>query len=321
MRWKKELEDIIYSKKEIKSKKQAISTKNKNIPEKLYRYFSFSHNNNCIYNKKCTNENNCHKSKEKDFDYSYACLKHDMIGLNSPLEFNDPFDSKFRLSSEFGEKLVKHNIMSGKYHDYINITNDQMKIIEKSQSVAKTMQNLFKIDLKDAVDSGEKLLDFYLYPLLNKLKIACFSEINDSILMWSHYTNNHEGFCVEYDFKKFNNHKIMDNLYPVFYKDSLVDISDLFYRTCTGGKLNDLEYYSFVLTKNKEWSYEKEWRYVHDYNEFILNVPKPETVYLGSRISDKNKKMILNLFKNTNVSIFQMKADNTKFKLNLVPIM
>lgn len=30
--------------------------------------------------------------------------------------------------------------------------------------------------------------------------VACFSEAINSIIMWSHYTQNHEGFALEYDF-------------------------------------------------------------------------------------------------------------------------
>jgi hypothetical protein len=29
-------------------------------------------------------------------------------------------------------------------------------------------------------------------------KVSSSSEVSDSILMWSHYADNHRGFCVEY---------------------------------------------------------------------------------------------------------------------------
>ena len=33
-------------------------------------------------------------------------------------------------------------------------------------------------------------------------KMSCFSEIHDSILMWSYYANSHMGICIEYDLSK-----------------------------------------------------------------------------------------------------------------------
>ncbi len=34
--------------------------------------------------------------------------------------------------------------------------------------------------------------------------IACLTETEDSLLMWSHYANNHCGMCVEYDLLSIN---------------------------------------------------------------------------------------------------------------------
>ncbi len=31
------------------------------------------------------------------------------------------------------------------------------------------------------------------------LGVICFSERSDSLLMWSHYADNHNGICIEFD--------------------------------------------------------------------------------------------------------------------------
>lgn len=318
MKWKKELEKIIYSKKRSNTEKLLSSIKNKNIP-KLYRYFSFSSKNPCIYNNQCTKIHNCLKEKKRVFDYSYLSLKHNMIGLSSPLDFNDPFDSQFKLSGEFAEKILKNGLENEIYP--IEITDKQMKTIKESSDIYKTSQELFGVDLKKKLEKSMlDLLDYEMYPILNTIRIACFSEVNDSILMWSHYANNHTGFCVEYDFNKLNNIKLLDNLYPVFYKEFLFDVSDVFFKSYKGTEADELDIYASVLTKNKEWNYEREWRYLSYGGDFILNVPRPESVYLGSRVSDENKNSIINLFNETNIPLFQMKPDNSEFKLNYFPI-
>ncbi len=318
MKWKKEMEKIIYSEENNKSEKRLMTIKNKNIP-KLYRYFSFSPNYNCLYNKKCTNENNCYKEKKETFDYSYTCLKYNMIGLSSPLDFNDPFDAQFKLSKKFGEKILKNGLENGTYD--IDITDEQMKIIKESSDIFKTSSEMFGVDLKNTIEPIEGLMDYSIYTLLNPLKIACFSEVNDSILMWSHYTDNHKGFCVEYDFNKINDINIINDLYPVFYKKSLFDIADIFFKSYTKKEIDKLEFLSPILTKNKEWAYEKEWRYISSEDKYILNIQKqPQNIYLGSRINDKNKNAIISLFKDSDTHIFQMTPDKSQFKLNSIQI-
>ena len=49
-------------------------------------------------------------------------------------------------------------------------------------------------------------------------KVCSFSAVNDSLLMWSHYGDNHRGFCIEYDLGTLSaEHFFCKNLYPVFY--------------------------------------------------------------------------------------------------------
>ena len=57
----------------------------------------------------------------------------------------------------------------------------------------------------ELLDEGHKEIDDSMYLLtlwganqyaLNQFGIVCFSDINDSILMWSHYADSHTGFCL-----------------------------------------------------------------------------------------------------------------------------
>lgn len=56
-----------------------------------------------------------------------------------------------------------------------------------------------------------------------------------------------------------------------------------------------------AINKSKEWSYEKEWRYVLPFGStnkpITLPVPKPTAVYLGAMISKPNKENILEIAK------------------------
>ncbi len=88
--------------------------------------------------------------------------------------------------------------------------------------------------------------------------VFCLSAKFDSPLMWSHYADQHRGVCVEYGVSSLAAKK----LHPVAYGDSrkvkasqirnwiLNDDSDA---QQTIDKIS-------LLTKSKEWAYEREWR-------------------------------------------------------------
>lgn len=50
------------------------------------------------------------------------------------------------------------------------------------------------------------------------LLITCFSDDNNSAYMWENYANNHEGFCVVYDFRKMIKMEIMCFRYTILMK-------------------------------------------------------------------------------------------------------
>nr|WP_312983761.1 DUF2971 domain-containing protein [Clostridioides sp.] len=90
--------------------------------------------------------------------------------------------------------------------------------------------------------------------LKNSYGIASFSENNNSILMWSHYANNHSGLCFEYDsleLDPFVNTKGRINLIPVSYDNNILK-----YNTEDIKYMNDSnKIQSFVYKKSLDWEY------------------------------------------------------------------
>lgn len=85
---------------------------------------------------------------------------------------------------------------------------------------------------------------------MDKVGILSLSEINDDLLMWSHYSNGHKGICLE--FLATDNTPFFGDAQPVRYNDQRprFDYGD--------DKFTQLE--KIILTKSAHWSYEKEWR-------------------------------------------------------------
>ncbi|WP_010252959.1 DUF2971 domain-containing protein [Treponema primitia] len=81
-------------------------------------------------------------------------------------------------------------------------------------------------------------------------RIGCFTETYDNPLMWSHYTNSHQGFCVAY--KKSEIEASVSFLEQVAYATAMPVVSGV----------TDTDVKTVLLTKSSHWDYEKEWRAV-----------------------------------------------------------
>ena len=113
--------------------------------------------------------------------------------------------------------------------------------------------------------------DFFLSAFVGTYA-SCFSELNDSILMWSHYGDCSRGICIEYDFRLLSPNNLLTKvLFPIAYTKRPLDFSDWL----DDGR-NAKEVYPIdsavlcaSLNKSKIWEYEKEWRFV------MIDVDKP----------------------------------------------
>lgn len=95
----------------------------------------------------------------------------------------------------------------------------------------------------------------------SSIGVACLSENSDTVLMWSHYANNHKGMCVEYNLLDFNRVLRFTPIPVIYSKERNVlrkfrvnsvdqDILSFFYKS--------------LVCKEESWKYENEWRIVRD---------------------------------------------------------
>jgi hypothetical protein len=78
-----------------------------------------------------------------------------------------------------------------------------------------------------------------------KVRIYCLSVIGDSTLMWSHYSQNHRGICLEFD----TNNPLIQKARPCRYRNQYPEWPDL-----------PLGLAEVFLAKAMDWSYEREFR-------------------------------------------------------------
>ncbi|MGI6501673.1 MAG: DUF2971 domain-containing protein [Anaerostipes sp.] len=116
--------------------------------------------------------------------------------------------------------------------------------------------------------------------------VACFSEKNDSLLMWSHYADEHSGICVGY-----NLHDLIEryDCFPVIYSNKMPQE-----KTIKAKEKNLL--YNTILVKSKEWMYEVEWRIIDideskaGQNGKSIPFVTPVSIYMGKCQTDTISK-------------------------------
>lgn len=303
-----------------------------NIPEKLYRY------------RTCD---------ERSFD----AFDKNVIWAVSASMFNDPYDSLYYADEEyiFQEIKDKSSFDSIKaIWKYINIHRKLPKAQEKflganaAKQIVATYLNKNLNDIKKAYRqtkiSDEQIKEEIKQFLQNCRteakeinKIACFSENVKSVTMWSHYSDYHKGFVLEYDLRSSDflvcsyckdKNACMDRktaqLYPVIYTNNRYDATEYACNTIVHKLLTSNGYEANIhqhdklfpekmfLNKALDWEYEKEWRLlcyarnIVDRQTLRIEVKKPIAIYYGTKISKINRKILHSIAIEKDIKEYEM---------------
>jgi len=127
---------------------------------------------------------------------------------------------------------------------------------------APNKEQVIEIFKKAVRHSNEKLINDMLKQFRRNVSILSLSETPTSLLMWSHYSDSHKGFVIEYDYSRISyNDPNKRFCFPVFYSPKPRNIT----RYLSRGLHNDFNnlFGSYqALLKSDAWSYEQEWRII-----------------------------------------------------------
>jgi len=198
-------------------------------------------------------------------------------------DFNDPFDCRPHFNME---KMLK----SLKVRDKLGINSK----LTKEEKIA--------VDY----DSVREIFD----GMQEEFKVFCFSEVWDSILMWSHYADSHSGYCVEYNVNTMSNLK-KNILYPVIYSSNRTEITDDIINGSNNCGLISL------VEKSDAWKYEKEWRLIKPANkiEKLYFREEIKSIILGNRCSKKDLEKVCAWAKENKKNVYQIELDPKEYKL------
>lgn len=237
--------------------------------------------------------------------------------------------------------------------EYLDNLKEKLSLITSPKDIENNLaisKNQIIPQLKKIVDELE--IAFFEGILENaiKYKIACLSETNSSSLMWGHYANNHRGFCLEYDISLVleDCHKnctdikycaefmMKPAIAPVVYNAERFDATSAFVSMIMNYikdicKIDSEYYYSdlllavkVLLTKSKDWAYEKEWRIFNKeecsvQHNPLLNI-RPKAAYMGIRMSPEHKTAIKEICKDKGILCYQMVPQYFNSSYEIKPI-
>jgi len=143
--------------------------------------------------------------------------------------------------------------------------------------------------------------------------VLSLSEINNNILMWSHYSGSHTGFCIEFERTDSNELGNWEHCAPVNYDENLptfmpVELADR--KTVT----------KILITKSDLWAYEKEWRIIAKEGDQTYPVPGNITgIIFGYKMPVEKRREIAAILGNT-VMYMEATKSLTKFAVDIMPV-
>ncbi|MGI4804893.1 MAG: DUF2971 domain-containing protein [Janthinobacterium lividum] len=242
-----------------------------------------------------------------DYESSLKILSNTTLAFKCPVDMNDPYDC----SLDF---LDLTNPPEDYLKDLLKEKYAHLSRQERRKRIAYSIKN-FKPLLPDIFQKGMK-------SDLKKRGITCFSEINDNLLMWSHYGKSHTGICIGFDVVKlYESIKVKHQFDKLFIKvryETEFQMMNFFDDT-------EKAVINWVRTKSFDWNYEKEVRITLSNLKFnsdglyILPIDKNciKHVYLGSRILPEHESYVRELIAKQypDVIIKKLKLNTNKFEL------
>lgn len=274
--------------------------------------------------------------KYKKFDkYTCKMLRNGELFLCSAKKLDDQFDcavniihDKYKnMDDEEMKKLsveIAKEQMSNYYHIDGKLIDENIELINKFGSSFKDLFELKFNETPDSINNVEEIFDT-ITNFQKKIGVGSLATSKTNQVLWKMYANNYKGFCIEYEMPK-----NMKNLHKVSYgKNKNNDILETFLRYVVlaiyskfFGIKNEVpfedEIKKLTLIKFKEWSFQKEWRFIGEPGKYVYL--KIKAVYLGNNISKKHEEKILTIAKKKKFKVYKSYNDykDLKIKFNRV---
>ncbi|WP_326519019.1 DUF2971 domain-containing protein [Acinetobacter sp. CAAS 2-6] len=257
------------------------------------------------------------RDDEHFYFYKYVAFNTGALGIlinnelkyTNPVDFNDPFDCLFSVEIDF------KNFNKSNYEEMIGIQGSAKEWFRNREKL--------KVGIKNRARAG------FVEDFRKRISVTCFSSSPLNMLMWSHYACNHTGFLLEFKIPIWSN---KGNLpIPVIYSDEY-PVMKLHWDIVNflKNENNQIDLIKkMVLSKAECWSYEKEYRLIHDSqlapnDALILKEYDPKilsSVIIGAKMCESEYQQIANAVDDFNkkhtsqVKIYKAELAKKEFRI------
>ncbi|BDU70805.1 hypothetical protein GETHOR_29060 [Geothrix oryzae] len=246
-----------------------------------------------------------------------TALVNKKFWCSKPENFNDPLDCGLRLLSVMSKAAF---ILANE--DLLRLARER-----KNEKAVRVLSKLLR-ELKHSKIQPDELINYLAEKRsagyakeLQEIGILSLSEVNDNILMWSHYAEQHHGLCVEFLRSEGNDLAINEKTLPIRYsiKKPEIAVDEL---VLGDDSLKKEIRRSLIYTKSNDWSYEREWRLIVEKGNIAADINSQITsIIFGFKMPIPQRITLYNILKNGASIKFKeaiLKPDN--FGLDIVPI-
>lgn len=247
-------------------------------------------------------------------EYAIDAIKNKRIHLEAPCEYNDLYDSAFFISKNTLKNLYNtsdaicnllKNWVSPQYHAALcscqeNVSSSKYSVYEAIEYICNLDSSFSRLELVEECIQGCSN-GGPVQPINNK--ISCFSEKNDSILMWAYYANNAKGVCLGFNIQ-FDS-LLRDHCHKVQYSDKF---------------LLDPKGFDMYFRKSEEWAHEQEWRIVCDTPAVYVPTDSLFSVILGYRLPPNQYHELVELGIKHGLQVYRMRPSTEKYEIIIEPL-
>lgn len=269
---------------------------------------------------------------------------------SSPTKFNDPFDHQIGFVIELdkdkfadlltaaAERLIFVDELPSGFSPssafavaalHLRKFRNQLSRKQIVQVLRETINMAAQTLHEDIASFSETLQEHLCHS-----RVFCVSATHDNVVMWSHYSEEHQGVVF-----KLKCDDALDNMLlaakEVNYTDGFIPFpsAEVYARHLTGEEPFDFTplVWQMAYTKHRDWRYEREWR-VHipllsepagdGYSIFKEDPSIFEEIYLGCRMPPEDATAIINAVRAhlPDTRIFQAVRSTMSFSLDFKEI-
>lgn len=198
-------------------------------------------------------------------NYTLDIFRTGKLHFSRPIDLNDPFDCK---------PFVDSNLVIGWDAIGLFATDDGSTEI-RPMELQGTNNFLKEVYVNSFYQVG----------------IFCVSARGNCLQMWAHYADDHQGLCLEFDAHLLTESlglrlKVHYNAIPYVVHSGIDDMTDK-------------EILKILCSKQKEWEYEKEYRFIKRGSDMATQTEYPflkealTAIYFGLKCSEENMKLYM----------------------------